>query len=1189
MVKRFQGSGKQRDGGAGVVTRRDFRAHVENGGDWRHGAPDINMEPSISVLNNLFSSPTVQGTMEKFATTLSEAGQGFITIGDGYDMGNFNVGDPATPSLKSAFDAAFASPRLVEGGVILVKAGTYRLLETVTVPAGITIMGESRGTIIISNTSEQSMFRIAASVENINLGNTSSTPSAQPIDVVKFFNIVLADNLDGYITSGGFAISTMQTVPMINCVLGSRFECDEVTFLGKIDTNTGGGRPPITSAAIGGYLTGSGASNLIVTNCFFDGIGVPIEFIPDNNILDTVVVDKCRARVFGKTNTTDRENNCFVVMNLPNATLTNNNIVGANASILNAFVQLATATASMGVKPKVVITSNTGGPDGGTIAGDILFSNVATLGSEFTGYVGGNVWGSMANNPWYIILNCADDIGGGDLLGPDSLQIVLNSALKNTTIILNSPQGSSSSFTLTSVPTTNLIPPKLIGIKSGSSYPVVDMTLAAGYTDALGQLAVVFSHVEGVRFRNTTSTAASVMLAPVGTVATSAGLSASAEDCWFQDITLIGTDGITTVETDDGYSARIEYTVKNTQFLSSLITNNNHIQMILPPADFVKISECSFDGDGFAGGIGTSNVFPSGSSNTCIVENCIMEVNSTDNAPNGLTTPFKYFFINVSGTIVMDNVRADMDPTGVGAALVSDFQQFVSLQAGAVKVTNCVIQGPEQEFNVSSNLFAIPGLQIAPSFASDITITDSLIQGALPLQLLGSSAVRTLSVSNNTIMGANPGTRDRTLTAIDIDFADQSVLLDSLKFVNSIDISHNNINNQGDTATGFSPFDVQHTNKTINYDTRGIIQAYAAGYALNISDNNINGVIDIDTSYPSITGVAVKLENGTPSKAFINSNSISVTSFADVDDPDGYVEALYVHSPHAYINNNHISMLLGDAGLSPTGCLYLLIPEAVDTAGPTVERSCIVTGNFFSRSEGLGFGVSFVDSYIFIDAASGSGEDGGMIVDNRFDSPTLDDARTDFNLITDQTTTGWIVERNINQTVTIVPGGSIGSLGISIASGTTANQAGDFSTGCSAAGGIRPFSVFSSHTQFFYGTPSAGSTVRFSWEIYLNDVLPPNVSIVDITFDALTDKNFSATGVFDVVLATGYDGFGVPAVSDTADFTAVTAKTFTLTPPSLITTRDEPMLFIGLQGNDAATFVRCELGQVVPLTIRYRW
>ncbi len=182
MVNRFQGSGRPRQGGTPVVHRQDFRAHVENGGDWRHGATDVDMNPSIPGLGGFFSAATAQGTMEKFAEALIEAGQGFVTIGDGYDMGNYNVGDPATPSLKSAFDAAFANPRLVEGGIVLVKSGTYRLLDTVTVPAGITVMGESRGTIIIGNTTEQAMFRISSSVEEIVISNTGGITSQQHID-----------------------------------------------------------------------------------------------------------------------------------------------------------------------------------------------------------------------------------------------------------------------------------------------------------------------------------------------------------------------------------------------------------------------------------------------------------------------------------------------------------------------------------------------------------------------------------------------------------------------------------------------------------------------------------------------------------------------------------------------------------------------------------------------------------------------------------------------------------------------------------------------------------------------------------------------------------------------------------------------------------------------------------------------
>ena len=232
MVTRFIGSGRQREGGFAAVHRQDFRAHT-TGGDWRHTADQTDMNPSLSVLGGIFSSPTVQGTLQLLANTFSTAGQGFITIGDGYDMGDFNVGDPSTPSLHDAFNAAFASPRLQQGGVLLIKAGTYRLTQTVTVPQGMMIIGEGRGTVIISNTGEKAMFRIQKVDETFSVGELLATPQTigRGMDGNKFWNMVLADNLDGYITSGGIPVPTMQSVPMIQCEVGSVLEMDQMYFL----------------------------------------------------------------------------------------------------------------------------------------------------------------------------------------------------------------------------------------------------------------------------------------------------------------------------------------------------------------------------------------------------------------------------------------------------------------------------------------------------------------------------------------------------------------------------------------------------------------------------------------------------------------------------------------------------------------------------------------------------------------------------------------------------------------------------------------------------------------------------------------------------------------------------------------------------------------------------------------------
>jgi hypothetical protein len=136
---RFVGSGRQKEGGLLAVHKRDFEAH-RTGGDWRHKAGHIDMNPLLAR----FPAPTVQGVLESIATFLESGASSFVSIGDGYgySRGDYNIGDPGIPTLEAAFTAALASIRLQNGGTILLKPGNYEVSSTITLPRGISVMGD---------------------------------------------------------------------------------------------------------------------------------------------------------------------------------------------------------------------------------------------------------------------------------------------------------------------------------------------------------------------------------------------------------------------------------------------------------------------------------------------------------------------------------------------------------------------------------------------------------------------------------------------------------------------------------------------------------------------------------------------------------------------------------------------------------------------------------------------------------------------------------------------------------------------------------------------------------------------------------------------------------------------------------------------------------------------------------------
>lgn len=350
---KFIGSGRSREGGFPAVNKVDFNFHVVGSG-FRHGAVDIDMEPNITVFSGIFDAPTVQGTLQKMADFLQTTGQGFISIGDGYQSppNDFTVGSGATPTLTDAFNAAFNHTRLQNGGIILVKSGIYRLTGTVNVPAGISIMGEIAGTTIIGETSEQSMFKFLRSQKRFNI-STDGVQSEDPLDKCTLFNIILADNLDGYALSGA---PTMTTVPMIDLERGANLFCEQVSFIGKM-ASLGAGPTFGRTKTLAVFRTSAGATDgtvLVVDKCTSTGTKIFANF-NSTSALDRYTVVNSRIRVFGTETSsgfTDAEN-CFF----------NSTTEGTIRVINNILFGNDTSTGSSNVLVSKVINIQSGTPE----------------------------------------------------------------------------------------------------------------------------------------------------------------------------------------------------------------------------------------------------------------------------------------------------------------------------------------------------------------------------------------------------------------------------------------------------------------------------------------------------------------------------------------------------------------------------------------------------------------------------------------------------------------------------------------------------------------------------------------------------------------------------------------------------------------------------------------------------------
>jgi hypothetical protein len=151
-------------GGGLATSRYDFQAHI-NGTNFRHTADQINvLNPSL-VYGGATNVEQALEDLNGLSTIISNTGAGFIVVPDGYNAyhaanGTNNL-DPTIPTLDTFLNPLFAlitagSPlpanysRLQHGGVVLIKSGTYMVLNTIQVPVGITLLGEGAGTRIVN-------------------------------------------------------------------------------------------------------------------------------------------------------------------------------------------------------------------------------------------------------------------------------------------------------------------------------------------------------------------------------------------------------------------------------------------------------------------------------------------------------------------------------------------------------------------------------------------------------------------------------------------------------------------------------------------------------------------------------------------------------------------------------------------------------------------------------------------------------------------------------------------------------------------------------------------------------------------------------------------------------------------------------------------------------------------------------
>lgn len=1163
----FVGSGRAIEGGALATRKQDFNAHIQGNG-FRHAAVDLDMHPALTQILGSLSDPTVQGTLEKIGDFLDCIGQGFVTIGDGYgaECGTeITIGDPGIPDLETAFTTAFANDRLRNGGIVMVKAGEYVLTTTVTIPAGISIMGEIAGTTIVGETPELPLFRISRSLlrPSISLG---ADTSKDPTDKSTFFNLTLADNINSNVASGGPSLSL---TPMILCERGSHFSCDQVTFLGRMGTLGAGpnfGRPKTLRAI--GYTTGSSEeTTLVVENCTFDAMRTAIDFSPGGSA-DHLVVNKCKARTFGTEDATSTaaQNNCFVTINSGNARLTNNfYVAGTNGSadfVVNCFVSTGTAG-------DFIITGNIGSasPTGGATVGDIIAFTGA--GTKFATIISGNRWDERnINNEWFFTVgDGASSIG--DITGSGALEEAMD-FLANTnmgaTVIVNP-----GTYVVASVDSENL---NLIGNKRGNEYPLIQVN-TTGTTWNLGSVAKSLhfqstgAAIDAIKFNFKADSAA----------AADQGGTIEIDDCLFTDVFVqLAVPNESAVDPTNSKAMRSHQVVRNCQFLQtgdaafvdtlSLWVRGN--------ASTVRIEDSIFEGNGYALAIAASNIVNS----EIFINNCIMDMTGstvTGASPTGTNTYVDIDTNNARVTISDSRIVVANDLTSrtaaIAAGLSTTFTRFAAVSAREVNIENTLVVGPHQTFDSGGTLFAMPAMRLEGK--QNIFVDNSRFIGALPMQITGADLLdsdeklKGITISNSQFKSAE-NAADLTLTTLDIDF-DFEALLTTFSQVPKIDI----INNIFDQRLTTSSRPVLHENNDVAnasyYITQGVVQIFAGLTDINFSNNKVLGNLRpfgaVDGSdplnpYTNFAGVHIdgySLDNFSGSTGLggnaihIHNNSLSILNDFDSTTPTDVISALSVVANISKITNNNL--ILVNNGIANIGLLGALSPQNTACSlvvfnAPTTSTAfadSVITGNTFSRRDA--FGIPFPHKIATVIVVAGSGQ--GICVDNAFSDVDVDGLVGSLSvqflgpLPPFAGASPWVFERNRNQIVLEEitslsgrflmerPGGLFRTDLVTGVDPTTDNR-------IQSKNGAFP----ADDTNFVF--ERGNGFHRLQWFVPLNERLPPNVEITSV---AITNNdntfNGSGTATANAVLQI-VDKLG--GISSSVVDLTVTASGFTLVP-----------------------------------------
>jgi hypothetical protein len=438
--------------------RYDFQKHI-TGVAFRHTADQIDINPPVSILGTNYS--TVSTALTELALLSSGAGEGFISVPNGYDTYHNSDTTPNTPydatvpSLDGFLNSLLnniSNPlhhRIRDGGIVLIPAGTYTIANTVNVPAGITLLGEGFGTKLINQTTAGApMFQIQAANRIPDSGVDANTQFMFAQET-KFFNLVIADNFvePKFLGDTSYQVPQNTTGPLVQVEEGANFTCDSVKFLGKT-TYSGASVVAVSAFPVGldpSFPVATGTT-ITIQNCTIDGFSEAVQFHVSCPTFSFFNFRNNGVRVYGMLSgdAVTLPNNCFLNIYSCNANVSNNYCYGDRNNV-TALVYLAKSgsnplVSNLGNYVRILVSNNNALIDRTVSSANTTFrfftAGASPDGSLMTITGGFNFLSTIVSNNLQDIIGfsagySSDPTGNAPLLGVQSDGHATNQLLLN--------------------------------------------------------------------------------------------------------------------------------------------------------------------------------------------------------------------------------------------------------------------------------------------------------------------------------------------------------------------------------------------------------------------------------------------------------------------------------------------------------------------------------------------------------------------------------------------------------------------------------------------------------------------------------------------------------------------------------------------------------------------------------------